>query len=102
MVLPLGDENRPGRITPVVNFLLIGLNVFVFVFLQQFGSDEKFTYSFSCVPQEIVTGKDIVTKDEIVEDPISGTKYTQPGLRRTPVSDYITLITSMFMHGGIV
>jgi len=101
MVLPLGDENRPGRITPVVNFLLIGLNVFVFVFLQQFGSDEKFTYSFSCVPQEIVTGKDIVTKDEIVEDPISGTKYTQPGLRRTPVSVYITLITSMFMHGGI-
>jgi rhomboid family protein len=100
-MLPLGDENRPGRITPFVNFLLIGLNVFVFVFLQQLGTDEKFTYSFSCVPEEIITGKDITTKDQIVEDPISGTEYKQPGLRKTPISVYITLITSMFMHGGI-
>lgn len=101
MVLPLADENRPGRIAPLINYLLIGANILVFVFLQKLGSDVNFTFAFSTVPKEIITGKDIVTKDQIARDPLTGTTYEQPGLRKTPGSVYITLLTSMFMHGGI-
>jgi membrane associated rhomboid family serine protease len=101
MVLPLADENRPGRITPFINYLLIAANILVFVFLQKLGSDVDFTFAFSTVPEEIITGKDIVTKDRIARDPLTGTTYEQPGLRKTPGSVYITLLTSMFMHGGI-
>src|SRR4030095_9036651 len=102
MVLPLADSRYEGTTAkPVVNILLIAANIFVFVFLQHLGSDMDFTYAFSTVPAEIITGKDIVTKDEKVYDKSSGEYYLSPGLRRTPFSVYITLITSMFMHGGI-
>jgi len=101
MVLPLADENRPGRITPFINYLLIIINVLVFVFLQKLGNDVNFTFAFSTVPEEIITGKDIVTRDQKARDPLTGITYEQPGLRKTPGSVYITLLTSMFMHGGI-
>jgi membrane associated rhomboid family serine protease len=32
---------------------------------------------------------------------MSGQRITVPGLQRTPGSVYLTLLTSMFMHGGI-
>jgi membrane associated rhomboid family serine protease len=65
------------------------------------GGNEKFTYSFSTVPREIATGKDQVTPDREVEHPFTGQPVSVPGLQPTPVSVYITLLTSMFMHGGI-
>jgi membrane associated rhomboid family serine protease len=101
MLFPIGDDNSDRVRTPYVNFVLIGLNIFVFVFLQGLGSNEEFTYSFSTVPEEIVTGKDIVTEDRTVTDPVTGERFVAPGLEKTPISVYITLITSMFMHGGI-
>ena len=83
-MLPIGDDNSDRRFAPLVNYVLIAINVLVFVFLQGMGSDEKFTYAFSTVPAEILTGKDIATGV----------------LEPTPVPVYLTLITSMFMHGG--
>ena len=56
---PIGDDNT-GRIrTPYVTYALIALNVLVFVFLQGMGTNERFTYAFSTVPQEIRTGEDV-------------------------------------------
>ena len=101
MVFPLYDDNSDRTTTPVVNYILIAINVFVFVFLQQLGTNEKFTYAFSTVPAEILTGRDIRTPDRIVEHPITGQQLLIPGLQRTPFSVYLTLIFSMFMHGGI-
>jgi membrane associated rhomboid family serine protease len=101
MLFPIADDNYDRRTTPVVNYLLILTNVFVFVFLQGFGNNEKFTYAFSTVPAEIVTGTDIVTRDRIVVQPFTGQRLEMPGLQKTPVPVYLTLITSMFMHGGI-
>ncbi|HET9530404.1 MAG TPA: rhomboid family intramembrane serine protease [Blastocatellia bacterium] len=101
MLFPIGDDNTGHRITPVVNYLLIAANVLVFVFLQGMGSDDRFTYAFSTVPQEIVTGEDIVTADRVVEDPLTGDRFRAPGLQPTPFSVYLTLLTSMFMHGGL-
>jgi membrane associated rhomboid family serine protease len=101
MLFPIADENVGRRTTPVVNYLLIFINVLVFVFLQSFGTNERFTYAFSTVPAEIITGKDIATHDRIVVQPVTGQRFEMPGLQPTPIPVYLTLITSMFMHGGI-
>lgn len=101
MILPLGDDNADRRLTPFVNYALIVLNVIVFVFLQQLGANVSFTYAFSTVPEEVVSGEDLVTEDRIIRDPVSGSRFRLPGLQPTPISVYITLLTSMFMHGGL-
>jgi len=98
MVFPLYDDNSDRTITPLVNYAFIALNIFVFVVLQQLGSNDSFTYSFSTVPQEILTGRDIITNPQVVE--YMGQRIVIPGLGRTPGTVYETLITSMFMHGG--
>lgn len=101
MLMPVGDDNSDRRIKPLINYLFIAANIFVFVFFQGMGTDEKFTYAFSTVPAEIISGKDIVTEDQIYEDPSTGDKFKVTGLQPTPISVYITLLTSMFMHGGL-
>lgn len=100
MILPLGDDNRDRQIVPWVTYALLAANILVFVLLQQFGANAEFTYAFSAVPEEIVTGEDLVTQGREYTDPVSGTRYRMPGLQPTPLSVYLTLITSMFMHGG--
>ena len=99
-MIPMGDDNSDRTITPFVNYLLIVANIAVFVLLQGMGANDRFTYAFSTVPQEIVSGKDVVTRAHTVKDPISGRSFEQPGLQPTPMV-YLTLLISMFMHGGI-
>ena len=81
MVFPLGDDDADRQTTPIINYVLIAINILVFVFLQGLGTNERFTYALSTIPFEIVTGRDVLVP--------------------TPVSVYITPITSMFLHGGI-
>ena len=100
MLFPIGDDNRGRTTTPVVNYVLIAVNVLVFVFLQGLGSNEKFTYAYSTVPAEIITGKDVVTRPVAVQQ-FTGQRIEMPGLQPTLIPVYLTLITSMFMHGGI-
>jgi membrane associated rhomboid family serine protease len=101
MVFPLFDDNTDRTTTPFVNYALIAANILVFVFLQQLGTNQQFTYAFSTVPLEIVTGHDVVTPSRVLVHPVTGQRLLVPGLGETPVSVYLTLITSMFMHGGI-
>ena len=98
MVFPLYDDNSDRTTTPFVNYAIIALNILVFFFLQGLGSNDQFTYSFSTVPAEILQGRDIVTPARVVE--YMGQRVTVPGLGPTPGSVYLTLFTSMFMHGG--
>jgi membrane associated rhomboid family serine protease len=98
MVFPIFDDNT-GRVrTPYVTYVLIALNVLVFVFLQGLGTNERFTYAFSTVPQEIRTGEDIARS---VPVELGGEEGSIP-LQRTPGSVYFTLLTSMFMHGSLM
>ncbi len=101
--VPLGDDNTDRRSTPVVNIGLIVANVLVFVVFQGFGTNESFTMSFSAVPREIVTGKDVITEPRVeqVRTPEGIVQVTEPGLGRTPIPVYLTLLTAMFMHGGL-
>jgi membrane associated rhomboid family serine protease len=101
MLFPIADDNQDRRTTPWVNYALILINIFVFVFLQGLGSNDRFTYAFSTVPAEIITGRDIVTPDRIVVEPMTGQRLAIPGLQPTLIPVWLTLITSMFMHGGI-
>ncbi|HMR84907.1 MAG TPA: rhomboid family intramembrane serine protease [Niabella sp.] len=84
-MIPIGDDNTGRTITPYVNYLLIAINIFVFVFSQGLGTNESFLMSYSTVPKEILTGRDIVGG----------------GLQPTPIPVYGTIFTAMFMHGGI-
>ncbi|HEX5886016.1 MAG TPA: hypothetical protein VFY67_15840, partial [Pyrinomonadaceae bacterium] len=80
MVFPLYDDNTGRLRTPFVNYAFIAANIFVFVVLQQLGSDTQFTYAFSTVPYEIVTGTDVVTPPRILEHPVTGQRVEIPGL----------------------
>lgn len=83
-MIPIGDDNS-GRIrTPYINYLLIAINILVFVFAQGMGTNEAFLGSYAAVPEEILSNRDIVGG----------------GLKITPIPVYGTIITSMFMHGG--
>jgi rhomboid family protein len=98
-MIPLGDDNSDRTLRPLINGLLIAANVFVFLFFQGAGSNERFTYAFATVPASIVTGHGVERKVTVV-DPISGDTVGQIELQPPPVSVYWTLLTSLFLHGG--
>ena len=99
--MPLYDDNSQRIRTPFVNYILIAINIFVFVMFLNFGENERFIYTFSAVPAEIISGKDIQSSPTVLGKTRSGEEIIRPGLEPTPFTVYITLITSMFMHGGI-
>jgi membrane associated rhomboid family serine protease len=103
MVFPLGDDNSDRTSFPVVNLALIAINVLVFALFQGMGSNLEFTFAFSTVPAEIVSGRDLVSKGETVwmRTADGPREVVVPGLGETPIPVYLTLLTSMFMHGGI-
>lgn len=101
MVLPIGDDNRDRTTTPFVNYLLIGLNIFAFIYWQRWGHNIQLTYAYAAVPGEILTGHDIVTHSKTLIDPYTGQRVLLPGLGVTPIPVFLTLFTSMFMHGGL-
>jgi len=74
-MLPLRDENPSSR-TPVVNYILIGLNILVFIFQVMLGaSQDSFVYQFALIPAQVTSGID--------------------------VGDVLDVFTSMFMHAGL-
>lgn len=71
-MIPIGDENPP-RITPYVNYLIIGLCSVIFLWQISEG-DEFFIYTiieFGLIPARILSG-----------------------------DGYVTFFTNMFLHGG--
>jgi len=98
-MFPISDDNSDRHLTPYVNYVFIAINAFVFIFLQGMGSNLYFTYAFSTVPAEVLSGVDLVTEGEIVRFP-SGELVQMPGLQPTPIHPWLTMISSMFMHGG--
>jgi membrane associated rhomboid family serine protease len=101
MLMPIGDDNRDRTTIPYINYVLIAINILVFVYFQGCGTNDIFTYSFSLVPEEITTGKDIITDDRVFYDPISNEQFYVTGLQPTPISVYLTFFTSIFMHGSL-
>ncbi len=94
-MIPIGDEDTGGQPgLPWVNIAIIALNVIVFLYQLV---DPNFTNGYSTVPAEITSGKDIVGQFFLVAPDGSSIEIDEaPGPR--PI--WLTLLTSMFMHGG--
>ncbi|MEO7296282.1 MAG: rhomboid family intramembrane serine protease [Candidatus Limnocylindria bacterium] len=99
-MFPIGDENERGHGPAFISLAFIGLNIAVFVLLQGAGgpSGEDFTYGYSAVPFEITNGVDLVEPELMT---IGGEQVPipqEPG----PSPIWLTLLSSMFMHGGLL
>jgi membrane associated rhomboid family serine protease len=100
MFIPIADDNSDHTIRPYVNYLFIVINILVWVVFQGMSGETAFTYAYATVPAEIINGKDIVTDAQVYVDEATGYRFLIPGLEKTPIPVYLTVITSMFMHGS--
>jgi membrane associated rhomboid family serine protease len=96
-MIPLGDEGTPARrALPVLNLTIIAINIVVFLLQLATGLENgPVTLGWSLIPREITTGQDIVGNVQVDGGSIS--------LAPAPLGiPYLTLLTSMFMHGGFL
>jgi membrane associated rhomboid family serine protease len=70
-MFPIGDDNTARRTQPVVTYTLIALNVLVF--LAELSGGDAFIQTWAFVPTRFLAN---------------------------PGGDFVTIFTSMFMHGG--
>ena len=70
-MIPIGDDNSGRRSTPIVTYILIAINVLVFL-VELYGGD-AFITKWAFVPSRFLAN---------------------------PAGDFLTLFTSMFMHAG--
>ena len=70
-MLPIGDDNSTRKATPIITYLLILLNIFVFILELIYG--EEFILKWAFIPSHFI---------------------------KDPVSNFPNLLTSMFMHAG--
>lgn len=92
-MFPLRDDN-PTFLTPYTTYILIGINVLVWVFIQGFGADPALARSFcnlALIPGELLQTVDAGTR--IPMGPNTVCVLQDQG-------NWITPITSMFMHGS--
>ena len=74
-MIPIRDEN-PTHSVPIITYLLIALNVVVFIYQTMLGSyNEQFIYQFAMIPNDVIT-----------------TRST---------GSILDIFTSMFMHAGL-
>jgi membrane associated rhomboid family serine protease len=73
-MMPIGDENREGRTTPYVNYVLILINIAVFIYELSIGHArlERFFLQWGAVPREVIGN-----------------------------GEWTTILTSMFLHDGV-
>lgn len=93
-MLPIGDDDNPNPTFPIVNLVIIAINVVVFLY--QLASPD-FTNGFAAVPAEITTGRDLIGQYPF---PLPDGSFALVDEARGPSPIWITLLTSMFMHGG--
>ena len=72
-MFPLYDESFPSRKLPYITIFLILLNVFIFIFTYLSPNFEEMVFEYGAVPKRILEGEGV-----------------------------LTLISSMFLHGGFL
>ena len=81
-MIPIRD-NQPSNCIPVVTYILMGINLLIFVLQIQIGfNNEVFFYSYGLVPA----------------------KYTVPEMARhfSPGNQFFSIFSYMFLHGGFL
>lgn len=71
-MIPIGDDNTSRQNSPIITYILIGINVIFFFF-------------------EVKGGEEFITK----------WAFNPSRFLINPAADFITIFTSMFMHAGI-
>lgn len=99
-MFPIGDDNSDVTIVPIVNYAIIGVNIIVFVLLQQFGYNQSFDNAFALVPREIWQGIDISGVVPITSS--TGRVIGELMLYPSPLPVYFNFLSSMFMHGSVM
>lgn len=94
VLIPLRDD-QPTRTFPVVTVLLIAANVLVY--LAQIASGGALNQSFALVPYEVTHNVDLA--GQVMRDG-QGNIVAAYGPSPHPV--WLTIFTSMFMHGGFL
>jgi membrane associated rhomboid family serine protease len=94
MLMPLGDDNTDRHTTPVVTYVLIAINVLVWLLELNLG--ERFVNGYATVPFEITNGADIVGMRSVEAGGQTIPIQHYPG----PTPIYLTLLSSMFMHAS--
>ncbi len=98
-MFPISDDNERGHGPAFVSLAIIALNVLVFLALQGAGASadgEAFTYGYSAVPFEITNGVDLTEPEPVTVGGETLQVPQEPG----PTPIWLTLFTSLFMHGG--
>ena len=72
-MLPIGDDDSRTRTTPIVNYVLIAVNILVFIV--EFVQGDVFIMRWAFIPSRFMTN---------------------------PLGDWMTIFSSMFMHAGIL
>lgn len=82
-MFPVSDDN-PTRLTPVVTYGIITANVLVFLYQLTLTPPEleNFFYTWAVVPRQLTAS------------------FLGEAIRYQPFPEWITLITSQFLHGG--
>lgn len=102
MIWIVGDDNRDRRSKPFVNYLLIVINIVVFFAIQDCGTNRAIVRQYAAVPIEIVSGTDLITNQSVQTDSRTGKEFLIPQLDESPKPIYLTLISSLFLHGGLL
>ena len=81
-LVPIHDEN-PTKITPYITYILIIINILVFLYQITLGEQDlqAFFQSYAIIPRELTAN-------------IEGIQFNQP------IPEWLTLITSQFLHGS--
>jgi len=94
MFIPIGDDNSRRRHAPIITWILVAANAYVWYL--ELIRGEKFIGSYAAIPLELSTGIDITTTQFIR---VHGERMAIPqGPGPQPI--YLTLLKSMFMHGS--
>lgn len=96
MFFPLSDDDRDLVKPAYVTWVLLLLNVALFAYQSL---NPEFTAGYAAVPEEITSGKDLV--GEVPLDLGNGQVVALPHAPG-PTPIYLTLLTAMFMHGGLM
>jgi membrane associated rhomboid family serine protease len=94
MFVPIGDDNSRRLRTPVIVWLLVVANGFVWFLELQRG--EMFIAAYAAIPFELSTGIDLTATKYISIQGDTVPIPQAPG----PHPIYLTLLSSMFMHGS--
>lgn len=111
MVIPIHDRN-PVRRTPYVTYLLIVLNVLVFLFgpsvsiagngtPAQVCAEQRFFVEHGAIPHELVTDRQLAPDQEpqIAVDTADGPRVCAFGALPHKVP-FVSVLTAMFIHAG--